>query len=103
VVGHRASTAGAEATLRFSGTGVALVGKMSQDGGLADVDLDGQPAGQLDAYIVERTNDDALWHVTGLSPGPHTVRVVVRGAADPRSKGRAVTLERAIIFGPRRN
>jgi hypothetical protein len=99
VIGYRASAAGAEATLRFSGTGVAVVGTMSQEGGLADVQLDGQPAGDLDAYIVERTHDNALWHVTGLAPGPHVVRVVVRGAADPRSTGRSVTLERAIVFG----
>jgi hypothetical protein len=102
VIGHRASVAGAEAALRFTGTGVALVGRMTQDGGLADVHLDGQPAGELDAYIAERTNDDALWHVIGLAPGSHVLRVVVRGAANPRSQGRAVTLERAIVFGPPR-
>ena len=102
VVGYRASAAGAEAAFSFTGTGVAIVGTMSQDGGLADVFLDGRPAGDLDAYIVERTHDNALWHMTGLAPGPHTVRVLVRGAADPRSKGRAVTLEHSVVFGPAR-
>jgi hypothetical protein len=102
VIARRSSAAGAEATLRFSGTGVAIIGTMTQEGGLADVFLDGKPAGTLDAFIVERTHDNALWHVTGLTPGPHTVRVVVRGAADPRSKGTSVTLERAIVFGERR-
>jgi hypothetical protein len=98
---RQAGGAGDEATLAFDGTGVAIVGTMSQEGGRADVYLDGAKAGEVDAWIPERTNDNDYWHVTGLSNGPHTVRLVVRGDADARSKGRAVCLERAIVYGPR--
>jgi hypothetical protein len=80
---------------------VAIVGTMDQEGGRADVYLDGAMAGEIDAWIPERTHDDDYWHVTGLASGPHTVRIVVRGDADPRSKGRAIRLERAIVYGPR--
>ena len=87
--------------MEFEGTGVAIVGRMSQDGGRADVYLDGARAGEIDAWIPERTHDNDYWHVTGLANGRHTVRIVVRADADDRSKGRRVELERAIVFGPR--
>ncbi len=97
----QAGGAGDEASLAIVGTGVAIVGTMSQEGGRADVYLDGARAGEIDAWIPERTNDNDYWHVTGLANGPHTVRIVVRDDADARSKGRAIRLERAIVYGPR--
>ena len=75
---------------------------MTQEGGRADVYLDGAKAGEIDAWIPERTHDNDYWHVCGLANGPHTVRIVVRGDADARSTGRVVRIERAIVYGPRR-
>jgi hypothetical protein len=100
VANKTASARGAEATLRFEGTGVAVVGRASQGGGRADVYLDGRPVGEIDAWIPERTHDNDLWHVTGLEAGAHTVRIVARGDADPRSKGTAVRIDWAIVYGP---
>jgi hypothetical protein len=97
----RAAAAGDEATFAFEGTGVAIVGTMTQDGGRADVYLDGARKGEIDAWIPEGTYDNDYWHVTGLPNGKHTVRIVVRADADGRSKGRQVQLERAIAYGPR--
>jgi hypothetical protein len=97
----RAAGAGDEASLAFEGTGVAIVGTMTQGGGRADVVLDGAKAGEIDAWIPERTHDNDYWHVTGLANGRHTVRIVVRADADTRSKGRLIQVERAIVFGPR--
>jgi hypothetical protein len=96
---REAGSAGDEVALTFEGTGVALVGTMNQQGGRADVWLDGSPAGQIDAWIPERTNDYDYWHVTGLANGKHVVRVVVRGDADVRSKGKRVAFERATVYG----
>ena len=98
---RQAAGAGDEATLAFEGTGVAIVGTMSQEGGRAEVYLDGAKAGLIDAWIPERTNDNDYWHVTGLAHGPHTVRIVVRADAEARSKGASIQLERAIVYGPR--
>jgi hypothetical protein len=94
-----AESAGAEATFRFDGTGVVLVGRMTQDGGRADVFLDGARDGEIDSYVVPNTTDDDLWHVTGLAPGEHSVRVVTRDDKDPRSSGTTVVIERAIVYG----
>jgi hypothetical protein len=90
-----------EATFTFEGTGVAIVGAMTQEGGRADVYLDGAKAGEIDAWIPERTHDNDYWHRTGLANGRHSVRIVRRADADSRSKGRRLQIERAIVYGPR--
>lgn len=93
-----ASGAGAEATLAFTGTGVAVVGRHSQEGARADVYLDGEKAGEIDAYVVERTHDNDLWHTYDLKPDQHTLRLVTRGDSDPRSKGKRVVIEAGITY-----
>ncbi len=101
VVGKSANGAGAEAELKFEGCAVIVIGPFSQSGGRAEVFLDGRKAGEINAYIVERTNDDALWHTYGLKQGPHTLRIVTRNAADPRSRGKIVPIYSAVIFRAR--
>jgi hypothetical protein len=91
---------GDEATFSFEGTGVAIVGRMTQHGGRADVWLDGKKAESIDAWIPERTNDDDYFHATGLADGRHTVRIVVRADADRRSAGKTIAIQRAIVYGP---
>jgi ADP-ribosylglycohydrolase len=95
------NSAGSEATLNFTGTAVALVGRLSQGGGRADVYLDREKTGEIDAYIVERTNDNDLWHTYELKPGEHTLRIATRDDADPRSKGKQLTIESAITYRAR--
>jgi hypothetical protein len=99
---RRGAGPGDEATLAFDGTGLAIVGTMTQEGGRADVYLDGAKAGEIDAWIPERTHDNDYWHVSGLANGPHTLRIVVRGDADSRSTGHLVRVEGAIVYGPHR-
>jgi hypothetical protein len=90
---------GSEATLKFSGTGLGLMGNLSEAGGRADVYIDGVKSDLVaDNYIGPNTVDDDLWRVFGLSPGEHTVRLVVRDDADPGSKGKRMMLLRAIAY-----
>lgn len=91
-------TSGSEVALKFSGVAVALVGDLNQSGGKAEVYLDGKKVGVADAYIVENTHDNVLWNVYGLKPGEHTVRLVTTGDADPRSKGKQVSLSKAVVY-----
>jgi hypothetical protein len=93
------SAASAEATLRFHGTGVAIMGRYTDRGGRADVWLDGKPAGTIDAWQVPRTNDNTYWHVTGLTSGEHTVRIVTRADRHPQSTGTRLAIEAAITYG----
>jgi hypothetical protein len=93
-----AEGAGSEATLTFTGSAAFLLGVNSQSGGRADVYLDDKKERELDAYIVERTNDPVLWHVYGLTQGPHTLRIVTRDDADPRSRGKRIVISSAVIY-----
>jgi hypothetical protein len=93
------SGGGAEAALTFTGSGVALQGVLAQDGGRAEVFLDGKRQELLaDSWIPERTYDNDLWHVTGLKAGPHTLRLVTTDKADSRSTGHRTTIGRAVIY-----
>lgn len=93
--------AGSEAELRFNGTGVALVGPMSPQGGRADVFIDDRKLELVaDAYAGPGINDNDLWRVFELAPGEHILRLVTRADADPQSKGKAVGLQRAVIYAP---
>lgn len=92
-------TAGNEATLEFEGTGVALVGPLRQNGGRADVWIDGRKQQLLaEAWIPERTSDNDLWHINDLKPGKHSLKLVTRDDADPRSTGKRVAIGRAILY-----
>jgi hypothetical protein len=93
------SQPGSEATLKFRGTGFALVSNLAQDGGRADVYIDGKKSDLIaDAYIDANTVDDDLWRIFGLAPGEHTMRIVVREDADPKSTGRRLLINRAIAY-----
>ena len=89
---------GNTAILKFDGVAVAVLGRLTQDGGQAQVYLDNRKPVLADAYIVDRTHDNALWHVYGLKPGAHTLKIVTTGKADPRSKGTKVALQGAVIY-----
>jgi hypothetical protein len=101
IVGKRSETVGAAAEVTFTGTGVALVGAHGRDGGRADVWLDGRKVATVDAWIPDRTSDNDLWHTEGLSPGAHTLRIVVSGDADQRAAGKRITLNRVIAYRAR--
>ncbi len=91
--------AGSEAMLTFNGTGLALVGDLSNQGGRADVYIDGLKNDLIaDAYIVSNTHDNDLWRIHGLPPGEHTMRLVMRDDADPRSTGRKLMISRAVVY-----
>lgn len=98
--GKTSSTLGAEGSLEFTGTAIAIVGHCTQEGGRADVFIDGKKAGQIDAYIIPDTTENNYWHTYGLPNGKHTLKFVLVGEADSRSKGHRIHLDRAIIYGP---
>ena len=91
---------GNEATVKFTGSAVAISGYMSTDGGKADVYLDGKKAGEINAYVPAITTDRALFHAFGLENGPHSLRIVTRDDSDERSGGKIVSIQRIIAFKP---
>lgn len=97
----RTAGAASSASFTFDGVGVIILGYLGQDGGRADVTLDGKPAGSLDAYIPPRTHDNALWHAFGLAPGSHTVTITASADHDERSTGSRIELWRAVVYRAR--
>jgi hypothetical protein len=94
-----AYAAGNEATIEFDGTGIALLGQLSQGGGRADVYVDGKRQTlRADAWIPERTSDKDLWRVYGLRNGHHTLRLVTLVEGDPRSQGSRMAISRAVVY-----
>ena len=89
---------GNEAVLEFTGSAIAVIGQLSHAGGMADVYIDGAKTGQTNSYIIPNTFDNNLWHTFGLDDGPHTLRIVTLDKADPRSEGRRIAIQRAIVF-----
>jgi hypothetical protein len=92
---------GDEAECTFHGTGIAIMGNWVRDGGKADFYLDGTLRGTIDSYFFwnnQEHNDITLWHVFGLDPGKHTVRIVVSGEKRPESAGTRFYISEALVF-----
>jgi hypothetical protein len=100
---------GSECIISFNGTGFLLMGHWNQDGGKADVYLDGKKVQTIDTYYWVRErgagagwlNGAHLYHVLGLEPGDHTVRVVATGDKNDKATGTKIYLERAIVYQPK--
>lgn len=96
-----AARSGDEAEIKFTGTGISLTGNWVKDGGRADIWLDGKLHRTIDTYYNfsdQQHSNVNLWHVTGLNPGEHSVKLIVKGEKRPESEGTNVYLTGATIF-----
>jgi hypothetical protein len=99
----------AEVTLTFNGSGVLLMGHWDRDGGMAHVYLDGELDRTIDTYywVGNRgagagwLNGAHLYHVLGLEPGKHTLRIEATGQKNEKATGEKIYVERAIIYEPK--
>ncbi|MCX7428630.1 MAG: malectin domain-containing carbohydrate-binding protein [Planctomycetia bacterium] len=89
-----AGSDGATMTCPFTGNQVRLVGRFAPDGGLADVYLDGakQRVG-IDCFNPAIRHQQVLYYRNGLAQGDHVLKIVVRGAKNPRSQGANVYVD----------
>jgi hypothetical protein len=87
-------SAGAAFTARFADNQVRLIGRADPFGGLADVYLDGEKQlVHIDCWNPQPRCQQVLYYRNGLASGPHTVRVVARGARNPYAQGRRVYVD----------
>jgi len=102
-----ASSKGDEVVLEFQGTGISIEGNWFRDGGKADIYVDGKLHRTIDTYYdyANQQHTASIWHVTGLEPGNHTVRLVVTGEKRQESQGTRVYITSATIFdtSPKKN
>ena len=94
------ATAGSEAIIRFTGTGVIVTGWYLPTGGSADVYLDGELAKTVDTYPDEDDVklNESVWHAFGLVDDEHEVRLVVRGEPYADSRGAEICLTDLVVF-----
>ncbi|MBI4905950.1 MAG: ADP-ribosylglycohydrolase family protein [Acidobacteria bacterium] len=99
---HRriSSTKGAEATITFEGTGVAITGPFLPTCGKAEVIVDNRAPKVVDCYPDEeaRKASDAMFHVFGLAAGKHTLRIRVLGEKIFDSRGAEVVFNDILVF-----
>jgi hypothetical protein len=88
-------TAGAQATLTFSGTGVRWIGERGMGSGLARVSIDGQFVALIDTRTpFQEEYQEAMFSATGLAPGTHTLTIEIVGR---NNEPAGATVERVII------
>jgi hypothetical protein len=98
--GRSASAKGAEAEVRFAGTGAIVVGPYLPTGGKADVYLDGKLHRTVDSNSDEKASKggESVWHAFGLKDAGHTIRIVVRGEPAWDGPGTDVAIEDLVVF-----
>lgn len=94
------ATAGDELAFTFTGTGISLEGNWYRDGGKAEVWVDGTLHRTIDTYydFAGQQRTESIWHITGLDPGEHTVRLIVKGEKRHEAAGTRVYVSSATIF-----
>lgn len=77
---------GATASVAFEGTGIRWLGYRFDDGGRAEVKIDGQLASIVDQYGPGR-DLPFDWHMDGLAPGHHTLKMTLLPDKSAASRG----------------
>lgn len=94
-------TAGDDISFTFNGTGVSIVGNWLKDGGRADVFVDGEFKRTIDCFYnftKQEVFDISLYHITNLTEGEHTIRLVVKGEKRPEAEGTKIYVSEAVVF-----
>ena len=94
---HYSEVSGTVATLRFSGTGVTLVGSRAPWHGRAAVSIDGGPERVVDYYSATRRDQVRVFTSPVLARGEHVLKVRVLGTRSATSTGDVVTIDRADV------
>jgi galactosylceramidase len=78
----KSNAAGATLQYAFSGSGVAVLGRLAANCGQAEVYLDNVKQAVVDTYSSSTCYRRPLYQKTDLSSGPHTLKLVVTGAGN---------------------
>lgn len=82
------------AQFTFTGTSISWIGPKGINEGKADVYMDGVlDASAIDLYASSEQLQQVLYSKTGLSPGSHTIKLVVRSDKNPSSTGYYVLVD----------
>jgi hypothetical protein len=79
------NTRGAQATITFTGTGIAWVGARGPQTGIAHVFLDGVFVGDIDMYSPTEGPQHTVFSANGLAAGTHALTIQVANQSNPAS------------------
>lgn len=89
-------TAGATATIRFSGTGINIFGIRERQGGIVRITIDDKIPVNIDTFAP--TSSVALWLSSGLlADSEHTATILNTGQHTAGSTGNTVGFDRAVV------
>jgi hypothetical protein len=90
------NTAGS-ASLTFSGTAVRWISRTTPSAGTARVYLDGALVATVDRYTKSTLYQQTVFERTGLSAGPHTLKIERTGTKNPASSGSNLVLDSIVV------
>ena len=86
--------AGASMTVTFTGTAVQWIGPKNNNGGIADVSIDGTQVATVDTYAAAgKEFQQVLFSQTGLSAGSHTLTITATGNQNAASSADTVVID----------
>ncbi|MHB0977135.1 MAG: S8 family serine peptidase [Candidatus Aquicultorales bacterium] len=88
-----AGTGGETAAFPFNGTSINWVTLKGPSQGIASVELDGVPQGNVDLYQANFNWQSIGFRKNGLSPGAHTLEITVTGTKNAASSGTDVVVD----------
>lgn len=91
------STAGASATLRFRGTRVRWVGRLTPSSGINEVLLDGVQVATVDCYSDVTRSARPVWTSAALPAGDHTVTIRRGSTRNPAATGATLILDAFVV------
>jgi hypothetical protein len=95
---HWSGQTNASATIRFSGTKVALLSVLDTGNGIAAISIDGGPEQRIDYYSSIRVGEQLIYVSPTLPAGPHTLKVRVTGDKNPSSGSTVISLDRIEVY-----
>ncbi|HUN31662.1 MAG TPA: beta-galactosidase [Trebonia sp.] len=86
--------AGATMSVTFTGTAVQWIGPKNNNGGIADVSIDGTQVATVDTYAAAgKEFQQVLYSASGLASGTHTLTITVTGNKDTASSADTVVVD----------
>ena len=94
------NAAGASVTLPFNGTAIGWVGYRGPEGGIAQLFVDGAPAGQVDTYYHSPRFQATLFTASGLANGDHSLTIRATGAKNSQATDALVMVDALDVTTP---
>lgn len=91
------SSTGASATLRFTGTQVSWVSRLTPSSGINEVLLDGVVVASVDRYSATNRFNRTVWTSAALPAGEHTVTIRRGSTRNPAANGSTLILDAFVV------